>query len=370
MKIALNATCMNDRPSGAKQRFLGLYGSLIQELPNTEFVIFEPRDCAVSNWFSSHENITSRSTPLPSTGRLGKFRAGLGYWQKAFEEESFDIYEAMNLPLVRPPNGPSLLTIHDVRGLYENNLSSIRPLFKAVLLQSIKRADRIITVSETMRLEILSFYSETPVSVVFNGINTEEFTNISQSACDKFLKKYYLPRNFVLSVGHLESRKNYTQLIEAMSMLKFKGLNCPLVIVGNDSGEGSSIKEKISQLNMSKDVTLLTGLSDDEVKCAYSSCSLFVFPSTYEGFGIPILEAMAFKKPIALSSLPVFREITEDQAIYFPPNDIEGMAYAIESALTSEELREKIIKYGCKRIQDFSFQTLAKEMVNIYRDLI
>ncbi|HFE39059.1 MAG TPA: glycosyltransferase family 1 protein [Gammaproteobacteria bacterium] len=366
MRVGLNATCLNERPSGAKQRFVGIYGALFQRLPDVEFVIFEPRDCSVAGWFAGQANVTGRRTPVPSMGRLGKFWAGLDYWQQAFAGGNFDLFEGMHLPFVRPKQGIAILTIHDVRGLHAENGVVQRTLFATVLRKALQRADHVVTVSEAMRAEILAFYPYTPVSVIYNGLDAGVFAGVTQDDCEAFLVKYKLPRDFVLAVGHFEQRKNYPRLIEALARLKRRGIDCPLVIVGNDSGEGTLLARQIATLNLGSRVSLLSGLPDLELRCAYMLCSLFVFPSSYEGFGIPILEAMAAQRPMVLSNLPVFEEITEGQSIYFPAGNVEAMADAIELGLSSNEARDRMVEYGSRRVAEFSFDKLADGLAQVH----
>ncbi len=369
MRVGLNATCLNDRPSGARQRFLGIYGALFKRLPDVEFVIYEPHDCRLTQWFGGLPNVSARVTPVPSMGRFSKLKSGFSYWRQAFALESFDLFEAMHLPLFYTPDGKTVLTIHDVRGLHADNSLFHRTLFGTVLYQALRRADHVVTVSSAMREEILKFYPHKPISVVYNGLDAELFASVSQSECEAFLYKYNLPRHFVLAVGHFEHRKNYFRLIESMALLKGRGCDYPLVIVGNDSGEGVKLEKLITKLNLTKRVTLLTGLTDLEVRCAYLVCGLFVFPSSYEGFGIPILEAMASNCPMAISNLPVFEEITQGQSLYFPFDDLEAMANAIEIGISSTESREKMINYGMLRLNDFSFDRLAEDLVGIYEKI-
>lgn len=370
MRIGVNATCLNNRPSGARQRFSGIYGALFKRLPDAEFLIFEPLDCQVSEWFSGQTNVVARSTPIPSEGsRLRKFAAGFGFWGQALSNESFDLFEALHLPMVRPVNGKAVLTIHDVRGLRDESGLTHRTLFASALRSALSRADHVVTVSAAMRNEILEFYPEIPVSVVYNGLDVGPFADVTQEDCNAFTTKYGLPSDFILAVGHFESRKNYPRLIEALALLKQRGLDCPLVIIGNDSGEIAVLSRQILELGLDRQVALLSGLSDAEVRCAYILSSLFVFPSSYEGFGIPILEAMAAQKPMALSHLAVFEEITEGQSIYFPPDDVEAMANAIELGLTSNEKREQMIRYGLDRLPEFGFDQLADKMVQVYEQL-
>lgn len=369
MRIGLNATCLNERPSGAQQRFAGIYGELVKRLPAAEFIIYEPVDCRVSSWFDGAANVSARQTPIPSEGRARKFIGGIRYWRSSLQHEGLDLFEIFNLPLVKAPAGHTLLTIHDLRGLRPEYSSLERTVFKAALARSLRAADHVITVSETMKEEILSFYPGAPVSVIYNGLDARAFDRISESDLSAVRRKFALPDEFILTVGHFEKRKNYLRLVEAMARLHDRGQSCPLLIIGNDSGEGQEIRRRVASARLSGRVRLLSGLTDLEVRCAYKLCSLFVFPSSYEGFGVPILEAMAARRPMILSDIPVFRELTQDKGVYFHHHDIESMAFAIENLLSSSSERARLVEYGSKRVQTFSFHNLAAQLERLYRSL-
>lgn len=370
MKIGLNATCFNDRPSGANQRFFGIYGELINRLPDTEFVVYEPADCRVGSWFTGAPNVSVRPTPLPSVGRIKRFFCGLRYWRSALPCETLNLFEGFNLPFFRVPGARTLLTIHDIRRMHPDYGIFERAVFRAVIGKSLMVADHVITVSEAMKKELLDFYPDIPISVIYNGLHTHEFDRVSESDLLMVRLKYALPEEFVLAVGHFERRKNYLRLIDAIARLRNRGCSCALLIVGNDSGLGKTIQERIDLAQLSGCVKLLSGLSDLEVRCVYKLCSLFVFPSSYEGFGIPILEAMAAKRPMVLSDLPVFREITQDRGVYFPHDNVELMALAIENVLSSNSERVRLVEYGNERVQAFSFQSLAAQVERLYRSLM
>jgi len=370
MKVGLNATCFNDRPSGANQRFKGIYSELIKYLPETEFVIYEPSDSRIGRWFDGVPNVTIRKTQIPSVGRVRKTISSFMYWNSALKDEKFDFFEGFNLPSSTSESGKNLFTLHDVRRLNMEKKSNLdRLTFKALLEKTLKSTDRLITVSKSMKDEILSFYPETPISVVYNGVNTIEYNRISINDQDNFRLKYALETGFLLAVGHYEKRKNYLNLIDAIAFLHKQGRYCHLLIIGNDSGEGAIMRDKIKDLNLSAHVTMLSGLSDLEVRCAYKLCSLFVFTSSYEGFGIPILEAMASGTPIVLSELPVFHEITEGEGVYFSPADSHAIASAIDKVLSSENEKYRLIQYGNKRVQDFNFKKIARDLANVYKSL-
>ena len=369
MRVGLNATCLNERPSGSKQRFQALYGALFERLPEVEFHIFEPFDCRVADWFPYRPNVFGRQTPVPSLSRAGKFIKGYDHWRSVFGAEKFDFFEAMHLPLFRPQHGKTILTVHDIRGVGKENSLIHRSVFSTVLRDALNRADHVVTVSNAMRSEILEFFPNVAVSVIYNCFNSSLIAGVSDRNLTGFTAKYHLPREYILAVGHLEKRKNYLRLIEAVARLKCGGLNFSLVIVGKDSGDAVSVRALIRKLDLQDQVILLSELSDYEVWCAYRCCSLFVFPSLYEGFGIPVLEAMAAGKPMALSNSPIFREISGGQGLYFDPECVESISNAIEIGMTDSKLRQFMIDYGYGRVMDFDCEKAAGELVRVYQSL-
>ena len=370
MRIGLNATCINDKPTGAKQRFLGIYGELVTRLPEAEFVVYEPVDCRVGDWFHGAPNVSVKLTPLPSEGRARKLVNGLYYWHTALSREKFDIFEGLNLPLVKAPTGQTLLTIHDIRGIHSESGILERAAYRMFLEKSLRTADHVITVSEAMKREILQAYPGLLISVIYNGLDVQGFDTVLEIDQQAVRQKYDLPAEFILAVGHLERRKNYLRLVDALGRLRDQGRSCSLLIIGNDRGERKAIEEKINAMNLAGCVKILSGLSDFEVRCIYKLCTLFVFPSSYEGFGIPILEAMAAGRPMVLSDIPVFREITESRGVYFPHDDTEAMASAMEKVLSSSSDRVRLIEYGNGRVHAFSFNSLAAQLEGIYRSLM
>lgn len=370
MKIGLNATCLNNRPSGAKQRFAGIYGEVIKRLPEVEFVVYNPVDCRVSDWFAGAPNVTARQTPLPSDGRVRKFLGGLRYWPTVLRSENFDLFEGFNQPLIKAPTGRTMLTIHDVRRMHPEWGTWERSVYRLALQRALSNADHVITVSETMKDEILGFFPGVSISVIYNGLDVHGFEALTASDLQSTRQKYHLPQDYVLVVGHYERRKNYHRLIDAIALLRDRGSACNLVIIGNDSGERKAIEARVLSANLSDHVTLLSGLTDQEVRSAYKLARLFVFPSSYEGFGIPILEAMAAGCPMALSDLPVFREIAQDRGLYFRHDDPEAMASAIERGLSSGSERASQIEFGYQRVKDFGFEGLAGQLETLYRVML
>lgn len=365
MKVGLNGTCFNDRPSGAKQRFIGIYSELFNLMPDDEFVIFEPSDCKVGNWFNAH-NVRSINTPIPSEGRIRKYLYGINFWKSSLLREKLDIFENFNQPIIKSPEGKTIQTIHDIRSISVSNSKFTSLISKYTHSRSIKKADHVLTVSSSMRDEILNFFPNANVSFIFNGINTSIFRNLIFDELEKVKKRFQLPSNFILLVGHFEKRKNYINFIKAIRSLKNIGKSYDVVIIGNDNGEKKNLKKQISKYNLGSNINLFSGLSDMEVVSIYSLSSLFAFASNYEGFGIPVLEAMAAKKPMILSNIPVFREITQNQVLFFDPQNADSIASTIDYAMLNlDHLKSNYDK----RIVAFDFHNLALQMKDLYNSL-
>lgn len=325
----------------------------------------------MSSWFPGLDNVTFRSTPIPTdASRWRKFFLSHRYWQYELKREIFDIYEGFHLPFPRVPNAKTILTLHDLRYLYSPN-PLLRRIYIRTLISSLRRADAVVTVSDCTKYELAKYSAKTPIYVIPNGLPDSSFLPpSSQSTIDSFLAKYGLPSRYLLAVGHLEPRKNYLRLIEALSHLRDSGNLHDLLIVGNDSGLRLQLQSEISSRNLDANVTILSGLSESELRLAYEGCSLFVFPSTYEGFGIPILEAMSAGCPMALSDIPVFREITEDCSSYFSPFDPKDIARTISESLSSNQLQDRLVAYGYGRSKSYSYPMISCRYETLYKTLL
>jgi glycosyltransferase involved in cell wall biosynthesis len=325
----------------------------------------------MADWFSGLPNVQTWTTPIPSYGRWRKLVFSSRFWEEALRQNSFDLFEGFHLPLPKVPSAKTILTVHDVRRLHPDWAWHSRIAFRLALTRAISNADMVVTVSEAMKQEMMPYSGQTPVCVIPNGLEAAALDiQPSPDELAAFISKFGLPDRFLLAVGHLERRKNYPKLIEALACLHNMGQACHLLIVGNESGERAVLEASIAANGLKGSVTLASGLSDLEVRCAYALCELFVFPSTYEGFGIPILEAMAAGKPMVLSDIPVFREITESRSVYFSPDDAKDMALAIKRVLTSSSLIHEDIAFGFQRLKAYDYSRIVDTYVYLYSQLL
>ena len=218
MRVGINATSLSERPSGARQRFVGLYGALFRAWPEHQFIVYEPRDCQVARWFAGLTNVSGVPTPLASGKRLQRFVRGLGYWQRQLRQDRIDLFESLHLPAVIAPNCPTILTVHDIRAGGGDQPQLGRALYRAVLRRSLRRAAAVVTVSDVMRSELIAEAPSARVVTIHNGINSAPF-RAARGGARAIADKLQLPIDFVLAVGHFEPRKNYASLIEAMALI-------------------------------------------------------------------------------------------------------------------------------------------------------
>ncbi|WP_230772514.1 glycosyltransferase family 4 protein [Sphingomonas sp. Leaf4] len=360
MRVGLNATCFDDRPSGANQRFRELYGALIRATPDVDYVLYEPAEHRIGGWFADCANVTIRPTPVPGSGRLVRFAAGRGYWHRTLRDDRLDLFEVFSLPLVRAPC-PTLLTIHDLRPLRADRPFAERLVGRPILRHGFANATRVIAVSQAIADEIAVFRPGTPVEVVYNGVDTARFAAGVGAATPS--------DRFLLAVGHVEARKNLATLVRAVAVLREQGLERPLRIVGNDGGCTPAIRRLTAELGIGDLVQILHDADDTMVRALYAACAMVVVPSAYEGFGIAVIEAMASRRPVVTSDIAVFRELSEGQGRDFALHDPHAAAAAIERVWSDPAETARLVAYGDRRVRHFAFPTLAARLAALHRQV-
>jgi glycosyltransferase involved in cell wall biosynthesis len=369
MKYVLDISCLDTYASGAKQRFLSLYSELIKNNKNKNFLIIYTSYLDVKKVFN-FPNVSFKKNKFSQDNYLKKIISTLYiFFYLTFNSKNLKSVEYFTLPFFKVNNCLTVFTIHDLRRIYFSKSSIKKVAYKLFFKFFLNRASNIIVVSHAIKKEILNYFNKLKVTVIYNTIDLKLFKNISLKEINKVKKKYNLPSKFILSVGHQEKRKNYLRLIKSINILKKNNENINLVIVGQRADETRKINDLINKLKLNSNIKIFTNLNDFEVKCFYKLASLFVFPSTYEGFGIPILESMATNIPMVLSNTDVFREITQNRYIYFDPYDALSIASKIKYVLSDNSLKMRMVNYGKKRIHDFTLESQKKNIVKFYRNL-
>ncbi len=232
---------------------------------------------------------------------------------------------------------------------------------------ALKRAKKIITVSEFTKKEILKNYQvkNDKIAVVHNGFMDSLYKKLPENEdMEKILKKYGLDFPYFLYVGRMEKKKNIHRLIEGFSIFKErnKDSNIKLILAGRAGYGYDEMRYLIEEFALENDVLILGWVEEKDMPYIFNKAEAFVFPSLYEGFGIPVLQAMACGTPNILSDIDVLVEVAgRDNALFFDRFDVVDLAKKMEIIISDKELREKLINNGLTRAKDFSWRKCAEQ---------
>lgn len=309
---------------------------------------------------------------------------------------------AHTLPIIHPKK--SVVTIHDIgfvhdRKLYSHKkIESVSSVYKCLLNWlvriitlgryganildyhiwstkfALKHAKKIITISEFSKKEIEENYpiDLKKIKVIYNGYNDKLYQPIvEEKSNNQVLNKYGIKQPFIFYVGRLEKKKNILTLIEAYAMMreKNKDIKHQLVLVGSVGYGFDEINHAIEKFNIKEEVILKGWLPEEDLPFFYYGATAFIFPSYYEGFGIPLLQAMACNTPIVASRIPVIEEVVKDSALFFNPFDKKEIAEAMAKVITDGNLRKDLIAKGKIRIKDFSNRKNTQETLAVLESL-
>ncbi|MEO1432504.1 MAG: glycosyltransferase family 1 protein [Cyanobacteria bacterium J06633_8] len=256
---------------------------------------------------------------------------------------------------------PQIITVHDlIPVIWKDDFKITSTLWKYIYIPTINNATAVITVSENTKKDILNFcnISSDKVFVVPNGFSA--FEDSQETAVTSVVKPYIL---CVCSVHY--PHKNLIKLIESYHSIS-SSFPHKLVIVGRTVPRFTpEIKSKISVLGLSEKIVLLENLSNKELAGIYKNADLFVYPSIYEGFGIPPLEAMFHGTPVVASNATSMPEVCGDAVLYFNPQSVESIAEGITKSLSNFELRQKLILAGRERLKKFSWEKTAAGILEV-----
>ncbi len=279
-------------------------------------------------------------------------------------------------PLVAPC--PTVVTVHDVTYLlYPSHFSRWWSTYLGAIMPRVLRsAAAIITVSEHSKQDIVKFYGvpDEKVRVVPNGVDHARF-HPGAVLAPAWAQSVGLNDNYVLHVGTLAHRKNIPTLIRAIAHLRDQGEwgARRLVLAGSENRAIQGADEVfrcIAELDLKSSVVLAGHVSDENLPGLYRNASLLVMPSLYEGFGFPVLEAMASGTPVICSNTSSLPEVGGDAVIYIEPQDHLGLAAAISEVLSRPSLSQEMQQKGLKRASQFGWQRAARETIGVYREVV
>lgn len=308
-----------------------------------------------------------------------KNRFAWNFWTLAqyLRKNPVDIYHTQYITPWFVPKKIKIVTIvHDISfNFFPQFINFFDLLFLRILIPiSLRRADKIIGVSQFTCDEIIRFYKINPekVECVLNSIAYEFLSeNISDEQKEAIRKKYNLPEKFILYIGTLQPRKNIPMLVEAYTKAKEKLDGAKVVICGNRKGRNfdTRIDEAVKKNQAENDIVFPGFIDEEDKQTIFCSARAFAFPSLYEGFGLPLIEAMIQGVPVIAADIPSLKEVGGDAALYFNPNSLEDFAQKLCIICADEELRKKLIAAGKERVNHFSWKKSAQKTLAIYEKL-
>ncbi|HTZ11065.1 MAG TPA: glycosyltransferase family 1 protein [Candidatus Margulisiibacteriota bacterium] len=304
--------------------------------------------------------------------RVREYFAPVYGWQElkgeVFRKDSLDV---LHIPHFNAPfSGANnlVLTIHDLIYLkFTGSRSFLKGLVvKPLINRALSSARRIIAVSENTREDLKASFPKVDDKIkVIAEAPDPVFRPIREDVKrEQVREKYNLPKEYMLFVGSLRLHKNIPGLIEAYANLKRKGLKWELVIVGRSYRNSGRILQKIKD----NKVLFLGEIPSQDMVYIYNLAGLVVIPSFYEGFGLPVLEAMACGVPVASSTASSLPEVAKDAAVFFNPQDVEEMAFVLSGAINDQKLRQALSQAGIERAGNFSWKNTALETLKVYRE--
>lgn len=263
---------------------------------------------------------------------------------------------------------PFIITVHDLSFLlYPQNFRRFnRSYLRTLTRLSARRARRVIAVSESTKRDLVQHYglSPTRIDTIHNGVDPC-FRPLPSDQVADFRTKQGLPEQFILFVGTLEPRKNIVRLVEAYAQLPKPRPS--LMLIGGKGWLYEEIFARVEALGLSDQVHFVGYIPADELPWWYNAAVLFAYPSLYEGFGLPLLEAMACGTPVITSTASSLPEVVGDAGQMVDPVDTESLTGAMEQVLTDKDVREKMRVAGLARAQGFSWEETARRTVDSYR---
>jgi glycosyltransferase involved in cell wall biosynthesis len=370
MRIVIDAVGI-DQVGGGRTSILGLLTALFATDPNSDYFLFVSQ---LEETLACFNNVTQRLVPMRN-----RFLARL--WMQVVlpvfvrRVKADLVHYTKNLATFLIPCKEAI-TVHDLTTLILQDMHSWVDVFywRWIEPAMVRAADRIFAVSESTKWDIVNMYGVPMEQVrVVHWAVRSAFRIVDETEIERARQKYRLPTSFTLFLGILAKKKNLSTLLRSLAMLRAKGMNQRLVIVGRRyrQSDDQGIYSLIDDLGLADHVQFTGAVPDEDLPALYNAAALYVLPSLHEGFGIPCLEAMACGTPVIASRAGALSEVVGDAGwLLNDPLDLQELAEAIEQVLTNSQLREDLIERGLTRVKCFSWEKAAQETLAVYKEML
>ena len=338
--------------------------------PDNRYLLFSP---TISN--KSETQFFFEKSPFdlitPQSKNWTNLLWRLFFLKNEITKRKADIFHGLSNELPIGLKQKSVVTIHDLifKSRPEEYPLTDRLIYDFKFKKSAFQADLVIAISQATKNHLLDSYNlpEEKIRILYQSCNPTFYQNISLPEKEHFLTKYALPDNFLLYIGSIIPRKNLLNLVKAIEILPPE-LKLPLVVIGNGKTYKNQVKEYVEKKKLS-DLILWRQIPYGEFPLLYQTAYIFIYPSFQEGFGIPVLEALASGTPVVTSKFSSLPEAGGPDSVYIDPHSPEEISFGIQNLLEDKLFRKRVVEMGKEYAKKFHGKLLSDQLMAIYRDI-
>lgn len=383
MNIAFEAKRAYTNGTGLGHYSRTLVRSMAEYFPENDYYLFTPK---LTNRFNaeSYKNVHAITpTTFPSRYLRGAWRSS--WAKKDLKKLGIDLYHGLSheIPVNIHKTGiRSVVTIHDL--IFERYPEQFNPIDVRIYHQKFTKAcrfsDKIIAISQQTKDDIIQFYKipEQKITICYQSCNPAFAAQVSEEEKLRIKKTYQLPNEYLLYVGSVIERKNLLLICKGLQLLKDQ-FNLPLLVIGDGGRYKKMVQQYLRENGLEKQVRFLSEESSikslpsfqlsHDFPAIYQQALCMIYPSTFEGFGIPVLEALWSRTPVITSNVSCLPETGGDAACYVDPNSPEQMANAIREIKQNAQKRKEMVVKGWLHAQNFTQKNCASAVMDVYKSL-
>ena len=374
MRIGLDAKRAFNNSSGLGNYSRFVITSLLQQFPENQYCLFTPRLTDQYRTFYPQTNTVAVKQPL------GLAKAWPGWWRTRglnsdLKKSNIQLYHGLSneLPLGINPKFKMVVTIHDL--IFVRYPQLYNPLDRFIYDYKTKyacrRADKIIAISAQTKADLIKYYGidSEKIKVIYQDCNSNFHELLPASYLNQIKEKYALPDQFILCVGTLEPRKNQLHLLRAWQQAGL-ATHLPIVFIGKATPYKHQLAKFAQQHQIPNQVLFLPYIPPLELPAIYQLAYLFVYPSVFEGFGIPIIEALNSGVPVITSTGSCFAEAGGEAALYAEPDNTEQLSHLLIRATQDQALRAQMKELGFKQAKTFRAEITIPQIQEVYEALL